>query len=44
MIKAGFRASLRSIEGIGGIRIGLHYTTTFMEVEGLVKLINEEQG
>ncbi|APC49577.1 hypothetical protein BME96_15860 [Virgibacillus halodenitrificans] len=44
MMKAGYRASLRSIEGIGGVRIGFHYSTTFEEVECLVKLINKEQG
>ncbi|MCJ0929777.1 aminotransferase class V-fold PLP-dependent enzyme [Virgibacillus halodenitrificans] len=43
MMKAGYRASLRSIEGIGGVRIGFHYSTTFEEVECLVKLINKEQ-
>lgn len=37
----GIKASIRSINGIGGIRIGFHYMTTKKEVERLIKLINE---
>ncbi|SEP79604.1 Selenocysteine lyase/Cysteine desulfurase [Virgibacillus subterraneus] len=34
------KVSLRSINGIGGIRIGFHYRTTETEVEQLVEMIN----
>ncbi|MFD1037373.1 aminotransferase class V-fold PLP-dependent enzyme [Virgibacillus byunsanensis] len=37
----GMKVSLRSIEGIGGIRIGFHYRTTEEEVKQLIRVINE---
>ncbi|WP_174614637.1 aminotransferase class V-fold PLP-dependent enzyme [Virgibacillus ihumii] len=35
------KVSLRSINGIGGIRIGFHYYTTFEEVKYLINVLNE---
>ncbi|GGB57873.1 hypothetical protein GCM10011409_39210 [Lentibacillus populi] len=41
--RRGIKTSLRSVKGIGGIRIGLHYSTTRREVEFLAESINDIQ-